>query len=162
MAVELDFLRSPLDFKSVLADLRPASWPPGDDDVQAIANTCTALIAGLYVWEGRTAGQNVTDTEQGSITTAQARRLLVREAALSYEGDVAVLLVPPGDRRVRVELRAIVEDYQGVLHRSELVLDWQDDDGVEHSRYVPLDAKGPQWYMLSQVRDDLRENRLRG
>ncbi|MEU7317888.1 hypothetical protein [Streptomyces sp. NPDC007083] len=162
MAVDLNFLRSPVDFRTVLTDLRPASWQPADDDVQTMAATCTALIASLYVWEAQTVGQNVTDAEQGSVTTAQARRLLAREVALSYEGDMAVLLVPPGHRRVRVELRAMVDDYQGVLRRPELVLDWDDDNGVERKHYVPLKAKGPQWYMLAQLRDDLRESRLPG
>ncbi|MEU6261814.1 hypothetical protein [Saccharopolyspora shandongensis] len=159
MAVDLGFLRLPLAFAEVLANLRPAAWPPTDDDLQSLADTCTALIAGLDAWETQTRGQDVVDAEHGAISTAEARRLLAREVALSYEGDIAVLLVPAGERRVRVELRAEVEEYRGILRRTELVLDWVHDE-EEHEHYVPLKPKGPQWYMLSQLRDDLEEGRL--
>lgn len=159
MPVDLGFLNSPQTFREVLAGLRPANWPPTEEDVQTIANTCTAFIAGLDAWETQTHGQDVVDTEHGTINTAWARRLLAQEVALSYEGDIAVLLVPTGERRVRVELRADVDEYQGTLRHTELVLDWT-YEGEEHEHYVPLKKKGPQWYMLAQLRDDLKENRL--
>ena len=46
-----------------------------------------------------------------------------------------------------------------ILRRTELVLDWE-HEGEEQKHCVPLKRKGLQWYMLSQLRDDLRENRL--
>lgn len=158
MTVDHDF-RMPLDFCGVLGDLRPVDWPPSETDLQNLADGCVSLIAHIDAWESQTGGQNVIDVDRGEITTAEARRILAREVIVSYEGDVAVLLVPRGERRVRVELRAFVEDDNGVLRRPELVLDWE-HEGQEHERYVSLKRKGPQWYMLSQLRDDLLEDRL--
>jgi hypothetical protein len=67
--------------------------------------------------------------------------------------------VPEGEQRVRVELRAFVDEGSDLLRRPELVLDWT-HGGEEHEHYVSLKRKGAQWYMLSQLRDDLREGRL--
>lgn len=159
MAIDHTFLATPQDFSALLTELRPTAWPPSEDDVREIADACSDLIQALDIWEGATGGSNVIDTTRGEITTAEARRILAREVALSYEGDMAVLLVPTGDERVRVELRAWVDDYQGILRRPELVLDWEHQDETREY-YVSFHGKGPQWYMLSQLRDDFKENRL--
>lgn len=159
MTADHDFFCSPQDFSGVLADLRVAGWPPSETDLQDLADSCASLIASIDAWETETGGQNVVDVDRGEISTAEARRILAREVAVSYEGDVAVLLVPAGERRVRVELRAFVDEDNGVLRRPELVLDWE-YDGQEHEHYVSCKRKGPQWYMLSQLRDDLLEDRL--
>ncbi|MFD2794561.1 hypothetical protein ACFS27_13475 [Promicromonospora vindobonensis] len=159
MTVDHDFFRSPQDFGGALADLQTASWPPTETDLQHLADRCASLIASIDAWETETGGQNVVDIDRGEISTAEVRRILAREVTVSYEGDIAVLLVPAGERRVRVELRSFVDDHNGVLRRPELVLDWQ-HDGQQHEHYVPCKRKGPQWYMLSQLRDDLLEDRL--
>lgn len=169
MPIDLDFLRQPIDFRAVLSGLRPRHWPPTAGDIQEIADHCTALIAGIYIWEGRYFDQPLRGVDGHAITTAEARRQLAREVALSQEGDTAVLLIPFDDEDtgasqrqgvVSVELRAVVDHFQGPLVHPELILVWVDADGEEHEHYVTLRAKGPQWYMVSQLRDDLREGRL--
>lgn len=158
-AADCSFLRAPQDFRSVLTSLRPVHWPPDDDDLRAMAENVADFIAGIDAWETKTVGRDVVDAELGKITTADARRLLAREIELSQEGDMAVVIVPAADNCIRVELRADVDEFQGLLRRPELVLDWEDEDG-HHEHYVPLKHKGPHWYMLSQLRDDLKEDRL--
>lgn len=166
MPIDLDFLRQPIDYRAVLSGLRPRHWPPTAGDVQEIADQCTALIAGIYEWEGQCFDQPLLDEDRNPIPAAEARRRLAREVALSQEGDTAILLVPlPDDeevdqRVIRVELRAVVEDFQGPLLHPELILDWVDDEDEAHEHYVTLRAKGPQWYMVSQLRDDMKEGRL--
>lgn len=169
MPINLDFLRQPIDFRTVLAGLRPRHWPPTAADVQEIADQCTALISGIYEWEGQCFDQPLLEEDRRPISAAEARRRLAREVALSQEGDTAILLVPLDDedpdqpepqRVVRVELRAIVEDFQGPLLHPELILDWVDDEDEAHEHFVTLRAKGPQWYMVSQLRDDMKEGRL--
>lgn len=159
MTVDQDFFRTSQDFNGVLADRRVADWPPSKAELQKLADGCASLIASIDAWETETGGENVVDVDRGEISTAEARRILAREVAVSYEGDIAVLLVPAGERRVRVELRAFVDDHNGVLRRPELVLDWE-HAGQGHEHYVSCKSKGPQWYMLSQLRDDLLEDRL--
>ncbi|MDO4254303.1 MAG: hypothetical protein Q4C81_04035 [Kocuria sp.] len=159
MAVDHAFLRTPQDFKSMLVDMQEGSWPPDEADVIRIAQACSMLIECVDAWETSTHGKNVFDVDRGEITTAELRRILAQEVALSYEGDVAVLLVPPGEERVRVEIRADVDEFQGLLRRPEMVLDWE-HDGEEHEHYISLKPKGPHWYMLSQLRDDMKEGRL--
>jgi hypothetical protein len=159
MALDQTFLRSPQDFRSMLVDMQEGSWPPDEADVIRIAQACALLIECVDAWETTTHGKNVFDVTRGEITTADVRRLLAQEVALSYEGDVAVLLVPPGDERVRVEIRADVDEYQGLLKHPEMVLDWE-EDGEEHQHHISLKPKGPHWYMLSQLRDDMKEGRL--
>ena len=158
-AVDHSFLSAPVDFRAALTDLCPAHWPPNDDDLQALAKRCIDLIAGIDAWETATSGRDVVDSRLGKITTADARRLLVRELSLSEEGETAVLLIPAETNCVRGEMRADVDECQGMLRRPELVLGWEDEDG-ERNHYVPLKNKGPHWYMLSQLRDDLNEDRL--
>lgn len=161
MAAHRDLLRSPQDFGHVLADLRPGQWPPSKADIEQLAYDCMTLIAELDAWETETGGQNVVDTRHGEITTADARRLLACEVGVGQEGDVAVVLVPEGEQRVRVELHAFAEDEASiVLSRPELVLEWEHDDH-EFIHQMTLKRRGAQWYMLSQLRDDLREGRLR-
>src|SRR5699024_424993 len=160
------FLRSPQAFRTLLSGLQPAHWPPHEDDLKAMAARCIEVIAALDEWESATQGRDVVDLQDGPITTAQARRLLAREAMLSYEGDVAVLLVPGGHGRVAAELHADVHEYQGLLRDPCLVLAWEHDGpdygrGEDaHERWFTLKSKGPHWYMLSQLRDDLREDRI--
>lgn len=153
------FLRTPQDFSRILIDLQECSWPPDEADVIRIAQACSMLIECIDAWETATHGENVFDVTRGEITTAELRRILAHEVALSYEGDVAVLLVPPGDARVRVEIRADVDEYQGVLRHPEMVLDWE-HDGEDRQHWISLKPKGPHWYMLSQLRDDMKEGRL--
>lgn len=155
-----ELLRHPQGFSTLLTGLRPVTWPPDEADVLDLARACAGLIECVDAWESATGGQNVRDAVRGEITTADVRRLLAQEVALSQEGDVAVLLVPPGEQRVRVEIRAEVDQWQGLLRRPEMVLDWEDDEGHTHSHYVSLRPKGPQWYMLSQLRDDVKEGRF--
>ena len=150
--------RTPLDYSSVLADLRPAHWPPDEIDLQELALACAMLIFELDRWESVTQGRDVMDTAQGRITTAQARRILAREVAVADDA-VAIMLVPAGDERVHVELRAVVAEDGHTLSRPELVLDWF-QDGSEYEHHFRLEEKGPQWYLLAQLRDDLLENRL--
>lgn len=159
MAADHAFLRMPQDFSSMLVDMQEGSWPPDEADVIRIAQACALLIECIDAWESATNGKNVVDLTHGEVTTAEVRRILAREVALSYEGDVAVLLVPPGEERVRVEIRADVDDYQGILRRPEMVLDWE-HEGQEHEHYISLKPKGPHWYMLAQLRDDMKEGRL--
>ncbi|WP_424862870.1 hypothetical protein [Streptomyces sp. MMS24-I29] len=161
MAADHAFLRSPQRFAEALSGLRPAHWPPGKADLDELAHRCTEYIASLDAWESETHGRNVVDIGLGAISTAHARRILAREIAVSDEGEIAVLLVPAAEHRVRVELRARVDAQQGLLRRPEFVLDWT-HDGREHVHYVSLTPKGPEWYMLSQLRDDLWEDRLGG
>lgn len=159
MAVDHAFLRTPQDFSNLLIEIQEGSWPPDEADVLRIARACALLIECIDAWETATNGQNVVDVARGEINTAEVRRLLAREVTLSYEGDVAVLLVPPGDERVRVEIRADVDEYQGILRRPEMVLDWE-HEGKQHEHFISLKPKGPHWYMLSQLRDDMKEGRL--
>lgn len=159
MSADHTFLSTPQDFSSILADMQECSWPPDEADVIRIAQGCAILIDCLDGWESATNGKDVIDTVRGQISTADVRRLLAREVALSFEGDVAVLLVPPGERRIRVEMRADVDEYQGLLRRPELLLDWE-HEGETQEHYISLKPKGPHWYMLSQLRDDLKEGRL--
>ncbi|PFG69114.1 hypothetical protein B0O41_3965 [Propionibacteriaceae bacterium ES.041] len=154
------FLRRPLDFEGVLSETQECvSWPPSDEDVVHIAQACRELIDALDGWETQTHGEPVVDTKRGRISTAEARRVLAREAALSPQGDIALLLVPAADRRVRVELRAEVDEPHGLLCQPQIILDWE-QDGEEYEHFVELERKGPHWYMLSQLRDDMREGRL--
>lgn len=44
-------------------------------------------------------------------------RILAREVAFGHEDDIAVLLAPEGERRVRLELRAFVDDGSDLLRR---------------------------------------------
>ncbi|EKA62275.1 hypothetical protein B277_03078 [Janibacter hoylei PVAS-1] len=79
----------------------------------------------------------------------------------NLSGDIraaVVALVPAADEGIYVELRARVEDGHH-LREPELVLAWQDDE-QEHLHHVALKPRGPQWYMLSQLRDDLLEDWL--
>lgn len=164
MPINLDFLRQPLDFRTVLAGLRPRHWPPTAGDVQEIADQCTALIAGIYEWEGQCFDQPLIDEDKRPVTTPEARRRLAREVALSQEGDIAILLVPledddpaePGLQRiVRVELRAVVDDFQGPLLHPELILDWVDEEGeaaVVHALPAARrHARGASGHRLSQI-----------
>jgi hypothetical protein len=64
------------------------------------------------------------DIVRGEISAADARRILAREVAVRHEGDIAVLLVPEGKRRVRVELRAFVDEDSDLVCRPQLVLEW--------------------------------------
>jgi hypothetical protein len=132
---------------------------PGESDLQDLATRCSLFIEGIDAWESKTGGRNVIDAVRGEISTADARRILAREVAVSHESDIAVLLVPEGEQRVRVELRAFVDEGSDLLSRPEFVLDWT-HGGEDHEHYVSLKRKGAQWYMLSQLRDDLREDRL--
>lgn len=159
MALDHAFLRTPQDFSSMLIEMQEGSWPPDEADVIRIAQGCSMLIECIDAWESATHGKNVFDVARGEICTADVRRLLAQEVSLSYEGDVAVLLVPPGDDRVRVEIRADVDEYQGLLRRPEMVLDWE-QDSKQHEHYISLKPKGAHWYMLSQLRDDVKEGRL--
>ncbi|WP_420178305.1 hypothetical protein [Paenarthrobacter sp. TA1.8] len=159
MALDHAFLRTPQDFSSMLIEMQEGSWPPDEADIIRIAQGCSMLIECIDAWESATHGKNVFDVARGEICTADVRRLLAQEVSLSYEGDVAVLLVPPADERVRVEIRADVDEYQGLLRRPEMVLDWE-QDGKQHEHYISLKPKGAHWYMLSQLRDDMKEGRL--
>jgi hypothetical protein len=159
MALDHAFLRTPQDFGSMLAGLQEGSWPPDEADVIRIAQASSMLIECLDAWETATHGRSVLDVEHGEITTAGVRRILAQEVALSHEGDIAVLLVAPGEERVRVEIRAEVDEYQGMLRRPEMVVDWE-QGGEVHEHFISLKPKGPHWYMLSQLRDDMKEGRL--
>ncbi|XVX21485.1 hypothetical protein ACQP1U_06365 [Actinomycetota bacterium] len=149
--------RAAQDFATVLADLRPEHWPPTSADLRDISAICALVIAELDTWESKTRGQNVVDVHRGPITTAQARRILARTVTVADDG-VAVTLVPEADHGVYVELRGRVEDGHHV-REPELVLAWHHDD-EEHLHHVALKPRGPQWYMLGQLRDDLLEDRL--
>ncbi|GAA1771823.1 hypothetical protein [Nostocoides vanveenii] len=152
-----DLPRAAQDFAAVLADLRPEHWPPSPADLRDIAAICALVIAELDTWETKTEGQDVVDVHWGPITTAEARRILARTVTVADDG-VAVTLVPEAERGVYVELRGRVEDGHHV-REPELVLAWTVDD-EEHLHHVALKSKGPQWYMLAQLRDDLLEDRL--
>lgn len=77
--------------------------------------------------------------------------MLVKAIAISDEGVVPVELVSGVDRRVGVEPRAEVDEYQRVLKRLELVRYWNDDlaNDTQSVGRVPLPAKGPALYVLS-------------
>lgn len=152
-----EYPRTPQDFSTVLTELRPEHWPPEESDLRDISAICALVIAELDTWETKTRGQDVVDINQGLITTAQARRILAREVVVADDA-VAIMLVPEGDERIHVEMRALIEDDHH-LRGPELVLVWN-YEGYEHEHHVALKPKGPQWYMLSQLRDDLLENRL--
>lgn len=137
MALDHAFLRTPQDFSSMLIEMQEGSWPPDEADIIRIAQGCSMLIECIDAWESVTHGKNVFDVARGEICTADVRRLLAQEVSLSYEGDVAVLLVPPADERVRVEIRADVDEYQGLLRRPEMVLDWE-QDGWQAARALHL------------------------
>lgn len=150
------FPRPAQDFATMLTELRPEHWPPEESDLRDISSICALVIAELDTWETKTCGQDVADIHQGVITTAQARRILAREVTVADDAVVA-MLVPEGDQRIYVELRAMTEDHH--LRGTELVLVWN-HEGYEYEHHVALKPKGPQWYMLSQLRDDLLEGRL--
>lgn len=151
-------LAGPQNYRRVLSEIRTQSWPPRKDDIISVARTCSTLIEALYKWETAMHGRDVIDEEHGQITTAEARRLLVQEAAISGDGDMAVVLVLAGAERVRVEIRASADESQGRLRQPEMVLSWE--VRKKHEFGIPLESKGPHWYLLSQLRDDLREGRL--
>lgn len=150
---------TPLHYATVLADLKPAHWPPDEVDLQELALACALLIFEIDRWESKTHGQDVIDTVRGAISTAEARRILAREVSVSVEGDTTIMLVPAGEQRVYVEMRATTDNVTTVLRRPEIVLSWF-HDGAEYEHHYRLEDKGPQWYMLSQLRDDLLEQRL--
>lgn len=152
-----EYPRGPQDFATVLTHLRPQHWPPGAADVRVLASICALVIAELDTWETKTRGQDVVDVNHGSITTAQARRILAREVTVTNDA-VAVTLAPGGNERVHIEMRAVVEEDHH-LRRPELVLEWT-QSARACERHVALKAQGPQWYMLSQLRDDLLEGRI--
>lgn len=164
---DVTFLRSPQNFRTLLSGLQPAHWPPHEEDLKVMADRCIEVIEAIDEWESATHGRNVVDLQDGDITTAQVRRLLAQEVMISYEGDLAVLLIHGGHGRVAAEIHGDVHEYQGMLKEPSLVLAWEEETGdvsgseVEtKERWFRLKPKGPHWYMLSQLRDDLRENRL--
>lgn len=159
MPVDHAFLSTPHDFATVLADLQLNPWPPTEQDLDELAERCARLIAGLDAWGIATQGLDVIDQQHGPISTAQARRLLAREVAVGSEGDIAVMLIPRGERQVRVELRAFADPETGLLKQPEFVMDYE-HQGEEYEHYVWLARRGAQWYMLAQLRDDLLEGRL--
>lgn len=152
-----EYPRAPQDFSTVLGELRPDYWPPGPADLKELAAICALVIAELDTWETKTRGQDVVDVNDGWITTAQARRIMARKVRVADDA-VAVELVPGGTRRIYIEMRAAVEDGHH-LRRPELVLVWT-QGGREREHHEALKPKGPQWYMLSQLRDDLLEGRI--
>lgn len=159
IALDPTVLRNPQNFHTILASLRPTQWPPTDAGVQRLSDECASFIAALDAWESMTEGASVVDTVHGQITTAMARRLLAHSVLVSEEGHISVLLIPGGNHRVHVELRGDVDAQRGAVRRPELVLSWEQDE-EEHVFYSDMHPKGPQWYMLSQLRDDAWEGRL--
>jgi hypothetical protein len=161
-AADHEFLLLPQRFDTVLAErnIPAGTWPPREEDIHDLVGGCLGFIESLDAWESATHGQHVIDCQRGQISTADARRMLAREIGITPEGDIAVLLVPEaGEHSVQVELHATVEDYQGILRNPTIVVSWV-QDGESQERWYPLKRKGAHWYMLSQLRDDLLEDRL--
>lgn len=157
--IDPSFLRKPMNYHTRLAGLAPRTWPPTQKDLDELAQQCILLTEEIYAWEGETGGEDLVDINRRLITSSQARRLLALGVSVSYEGDITALMIPGGRRRVAVELRAQVEEEQGILHHTELLLSWE-EKGTEQLRDVWLQRQGPQWYMLSQLRDDVYEDRV--
>lgn len=149
----------PQDFSLAISHIEPSSWPPSDADLNFIGLYCREIIENVYNWETEHPAEGMTDSAAGHVSTAEVFRILAREIAVSDEGEIAVLLVPGGELRVQVELRAEVDEPHGILRRPEMALTWF-VDGELMERFITLKRKGPHWYMLSQLRDDLWEDRL--
>ena len=163
---DTSFFHGTLDVPDLLLGLQENTaddWPPDDAEIARLAISCKEFIDALHAWEMTTYQAPVHDAERGVISTADARRLLVKDVALSQEGDTSVQLVPGDEHLVGIELRAEVDEFQGELRRPEFVLYWQDDqdeeDGTEHECHVALPAFGPAWLMLDAVRNDIRQGR---
>lgn len=169
------YFDAPVDFETALARLRPAQWPPSEEHAAHLAHLCNTMLHSLFRWEADPAGDGmVRDVRRGEITSAEARRLLAHHVAVSDEGDVTVLLCASRDEagqdsgagELRIELRAFVDEErslpgQQLLGRPEIVVAWSGEDDEGEWVELPTTRRGGAWYALEQLRDDLREGRLK-
>lgn len=161
----------PIDFRTVLATLTPAAWPPREDHAIDLAHLCSTLIGALHRYEIQTLGSPVMDLRDGPISTAQARRLLAQDVSIGEDGHTAVTLVederaPRSDDRTSlfIELRAFpvtpgTPASRPAFKSPEFLVGWE-HAGQEYDVTMPVHRRESQWYMLEQLRDDLLEGRL--